>query len=314
MPLAELSCNHTQVSDLSPLVGMPLTKLDCDASLVSDLTLVQQTKLTVLNFTPRNITRGLEALRQMNGLTTLGTVYTEKHSAEEFWKKYDAGDFGKPAANLDDPVFLKWQQDVAALPADKQIEAVAKRLQERNPGFDGQLQDMNMQGPPRIENGVVTEIRFAADQVTDISPLRALSGLKSLTCVGRGPARAKLADLSPLAGLPLTHLNLSSTDVDHLSAIRGLPLTSLVIQNTKVSSLLPLQRQTQLQSLICNYSPIVDLSPLEQLPRLKFVSLHHLKITPASIAALRMKLPQCHIEWDDAAPDRGPSGEALRGK
>ena len=64
-------------------------------------------------------------------------------------------------------------KDVAALPAEKQVEAVAKKLQELNPGFDGKVTGMET-GTPKIENGVVTEIGFITDNVTDISPVRAL--------------------------------------------------------------------------------------------------------------------------------------------
>jgi hypothetical protein len=39
-----------------------------------------------------------------------------------------------------------WEQSVAGLPADQQIQAVAQRLKERNPGFDGKV-------IPGIDNG-----------------------------------------------------------------------------------------------------------------------------------------------------------------
>ena len=68
-------------------------------------------------------------------------------------------------------------KEVAAMPAEKQVEAVAKKLQELNPGFDGKVT------PSPIENGVVTELQFLTDNVTDISPVRALAGLKAL-CAG----------------------------------------------------------------------------------------------------------------------------------
>jgi hypothetical protein len=48
-------------------------------------------------FTPKNITTGLNALRDMKSLNSIGTSYTDKLPPDEFWKKYDAGEFGKPA-------------------------------------------------------------------------------------------------------------------------------------------------------------------------------------------------------------------------
>ena len=39
-------------------------------------------------------------------------------------------------------------KDVAALPAEKQVEAVAKKLQELNPGFDGKVTGMREMARP----------------------------------------------------------------------------------------------------------------------------------------------------------------------
>src|SRR5580692_7694927 len=71
------------------------------------------------------------------------------------------------AAEVDDA----WRKQVTALPAEKQVEAVAKKFKELNPGFDGKV-------TPLIEKGVVTYFSFLTDDVTDISPVRALAGLK----------------------------------------------------------------------------------------------------------------------------------------
>ena len=49
------------------------------------------------------------------------------------------------------------------------MEAVAAKLKERNPGFDGKVK-------PTIEDGVVTDLEFLTDNVTDISPVRAWRG------------------------------------------------------------------------------------------------------------------------------------------
>ncbi len=38
-----------------------------------------------------------------------------------------------------DPAFQQWVKATQALPAEKQIEAVSKKLMELNPGFDGKV-------------------------------------------------------------------------------------------------------------------------------------------------------------------------------
>jgi hypothetical protein len=53
--------------------------------------------LTETHFTPKNITKGLDVIRQMKSLKTIGISYQEKDQFQpaEFWKKYDAGEFNK---------------------------------------------------------------------------------------------------------------------------------------------------------------------------------------------------------------------------
>ena len=82
-------------------------------------------------------------------------------------------------AILKDPAFQQWMKEVAALPAEKQVEVVVKRLRELNPGFDGKATGGTGQGTPRIENGVVIGFAFSTtDNVTDISPVPALARLR----------------------------------------------------------------------------------------------------------------------------------------
>ena len=76
------------------------------------------------------------------------------------------------------PAFQKWMKTVTGMPAEKQVEAVAKKLLELNPtvlspGFDGKETH-------KIKSGEVTEFQFVTENVTDISPVRALAKLKHL--------------------------------------------------------------------------------------------------------------------------------------
>src|SRR5262245_5446328 len=52
----------------------------------------------------------------------------------------------------------RWEQSVVGLPAERQVEAVARRLHELNPGFDGKVN-------PAIENGVVRGLHFSTANV-----------------------------------------------------------------------------------------------------------------------------------------------------
>ncbi|MGA2617884.1 MAG: SUMF1/EgtB/PvdO family nonheme iron enzyme [Thermoguttaceae bacterium] len=170
----------------------------------------------------------------------------------------DGSTANKPLA-FETPGFEQWRKEVAALPTEKQVDAVAKKLQELNPGFDGKVTH-------KIENGVVTEFGFNTDNVTDISPVRALERLRLLGCAGTwNPARSKLCDLLPLKGMPLTHLWFDSTQVSDLSPLKGMPLTKLNCSFTPVSDLSPLKGMP-LTSLACYGTQVSDLSPLKGLP------------------------------------------------
>ena len=105
-----------------------------------------------------------------------------------------------PLGRWDTPAFRQWTKDVAALPAEQQVAAVSKKLQELNSGFDGKVcggEGGDLSVPPTIENGVVTKLHLISHEVTDISPIRALRGLKTLSCNGVNPHQGRLVDLSP---------------------------------------------------------------------------------------------------------------------
>jgi hypothetical protein len=152
----------------------------------------------------------------------------------------------------------RWERSVARLPAAQQVQEVALRLQKRNPGFDGKV-------TPTIENGVVTGMRFNSDEVEDVSPLRALPGLVTLDCPGTFPRKGKLSDLTPLAGLRLTHLDFMQNPVADLGPLRGMPLTVLLAGDSRVSDLSPLSGK-RLEVLTLQSTAVTDLSTLRGMP------------------------------------------------
>ena len=82
---------------MSPLKNMPLTELSFFNTNVSDVSLLERMNLTEVNLTPKNITKGINAIRQMKSLQKIGVWWDDKNKfpAAQFWKKYDAGEFGK---------------------------------------------------------------------------------------------------------------------------------------------------------------------------------------------------------------------------
>src|SRR5262245_5127283 len=117
-------------------------------------------------------------------------------------------------------------QRIAALPTAEQALEVRKELVLRNPEFDGVV-------VPRIENDTVVELRFSTVHVKDISPVRALTGLKILRIGNYPRGKGVLADLSPLAGMALVELNCSGTMVQDLSPLKGMKLEALYAMDTE---------------------------------------------------------------------------------
>ena len=272
MPLTALNCSDSQVSDLTPLKGMQLPSLWFHDTLVSDVTPLEGMPLKSLRFTPANITRGIDVLRSMTTLQDLGLIHATNgvgvYTPAEFWKKYDAGEFAKSTTTQKlaylDPKFQQWVKDTQKLPAEKQLEEVSKKLMELNPGFDAVFTGYSRKDTAKIENGVVTELGFISDYAIDLSPVRALAGLKALNCGGTSPSSGSLSDLSPLGGMPLTKLGFGSSKVSDLSPLRGMQLSHLDFHYSQVSDLSPLEGMP-LDYLNCGGSPrLSDLSPLKR--------------------------------------------------
>jgi hypothetical protein len=97
MKLTFLVCGATAVKDLSPLKDMPLKTLLIHETGVTDLTPLKGMPLEDIRLTPRNITQGLEILRAMKCLKTIGTGWFTDPSwpPAEFWARYDKGEFKK---------------------------------------------------------------------------------------------------------------------------------------------------------------------------------------------------------------------------
>jgi hypothetical protein len=72
MSLKLLWIDDTGITDLTPLQGMPLEDV---------------------RLTPKKITKGLDVLRDMKSLKTIGPDWLQGWPAAKFWERYDKGEF-----------------------------------------------------------------------------------------------------------------------------------------------------------------------------------------------------------------------------
>jgi formylglycine-generating enzyme required for sulfatase activity len=93
--LKHLYVDRTQVGDagLANFKGMRLMALNIDDTAITDLTSLQGMPLEHIRLTPKNITRGLDVLRDMKSLKTIGIRWDQAWPAAEFWERYDKGEF-----------------------------------------------------------------------------------------------------------------------------------------------------------------------------------------------------------------------------
>jgi len=91
--LKKLGISRTKITDLSPLKGMPLRYLYLEEAEAIDLSPLKGMQLEFLMFTPQNITNGIDIVRNMSSLDTLGTNSSLTMPPAEFWAKFDAGEF-----------------------------------------------------------------------------------------------------------------------------------------------------------------------------------------------------------------------------
>jgi formylglycine-generating enzyme required for sulfatase activity/serine/threonine protein kinase/Leucine-rich repeat (LRR) protein len=163
--------------------------------------------------------------------------------------------------DISDAAFQQWMKDVAALPVKQQVEAVAKKLVERNPGFDGKVK-------PTIQNDYVTELRLSSETIADISPLAVW---QKMPLTRLDISQTKVSDLSPIKDFKLTSFKCINTKVLSLSALQNMPLTELNCAQTLVSDFSPLKGM-KLTVLTCYYTKVIDLTPLQGMPLTRLYS------------------------------------------
>lgn len=268
--LTHFYCSATKVTDWSPLKDMPLKTFWCDRGKLTDLSLFQSLPLEVVHCGGTEIFdlsplkdmplrelwcdfryfRDADAVRSCKSLQKINAK-----PIAQFWQEVDA----RQAA------FEVWRKQTASLPTEPQLDAVAAKLKELNPLFNGIL-------TPKTADDKVIEIQFLADHVADLSPLRALEDLKKLSfSASVWYINPHLTDLAPLKGMSLTELTCVRNHVADLSPLRDMSLTRLDCRQTKVKNF-ALLKNMPLKELYADLAGQPDAELLRRIPTLATIN------------------------------------------
>lgn len=176
----------------------------------------------------------------------------------------------------------EWCRAIAAQPPQQQLTDVIRALGGLNPKYDW------TKGSGWVESYGVIRITINADEVTDLRPVRALTGLSVVRCRGSATGLGILTDLLPLSDLKLKEfhcrnnpklrdlsairldglefLDAAFTDLDTLAGLTGAPLVTLKISGTPIRDLGPVRKMPKLRALDCTGCPIADFEPLTTVP------------------------------------------------
>lgn len=115
-----------------------------------------------------------------------------------------------------------------------------------------------------------------------------------------------IADLSPLAGMKLSRLNLANNFVGNLLPLKDMvSLTALDICQNPVRDLWPISRLLSLQALDISHTQVTDLSPLKDLTRLETLSLAYCDVQDIAVLSGLPNLKEVdvsHTKVTDLSP------------
>ena len=115
-----------------------------------------------------------------------------------------------------------------------------------------------------------------------------------------------IADLSPLAGMKLSRLNLANNFIGNLLPLKDMvSLTALDICQNPVRDLWPISRLLSLQALDISHTQVTDLSPLKDLTRLETLSLAYCDVQDIAVLSGLPNLKEVdvsHTKVTDLSP------------
>ncbi len=242
MPLEGLSIVSNKVSVLQPLQGMPLKHLNVSHTEVNSFHVLQGMALESLTAT---LCSKVDDLRPLKGMPLKSLVISHAIFPDLVALK------GMPLENLS----LRWCAKVTNLAPLEGMPLKQLALEGTHP------QDFTLLARLPLE-----ELNIG--HVDTLGSLECVRGHKTLKRLRVNDSPIK--DLLPIAGMPLTYLDISTTAISSIAPLRGMPLEHLNLEKTSVRDLGPL---AECPKLVVVWLPANFLSkdPLRNLPNLRVV-------------------------------------------
>jgi Leucine-rich repeat (LRR) protein len=127
-------------------------------------------------------------------------------------------------------------------------EAIGKA----NPGFTGKIS-------VEMGEGGIAALSISDPAIEDIRPLAGLP-LSKLDLHG-----CHVSDIRALEGMPLVVLDLSNTGISDIRVLKGMPLAMVYLENTRVADISALAGAPLIE-LYLSQTPVADISPLKGSP------------------------------------------------
>ncbi len=277
--LTLLTFDNTSVAHLAPLKNLQhLQNIRFSGTLVSDLMPLKKNK-NLKEIACNNTKVNAKNVSQLLDVLPNCIVLFETQQLEFWWN------------NLND----SWQNAFRKIggfeenPSSEQIHHLCERRK---------LKIENFQESRGLEAFTVffrlATLTLNNSQLTDISPLVALSGLQTLR-ITNGP----LSDLTGIEKLTnLRTLILQNTAIDDLYLLSGLTqLTALDVSGTKVKSLKPLQKLTGLRELIINNTKVKSLKPIMSFQHIKLLKCYNTPLRKKKVEAFKAAHPNVEVVY-----------------
>jgi Leucine-rich repeat (LRR) protein len=280
----------TSVTDLTPLRGMPLEEI---------------------RLTPKNITRGVDILRDMKGLKTIGIEWNQSWPAAEFWKRYDKGEFAQAmsADRRAAEYVLSIGGTVKVNSEDKEIKAATELPRE---AF--RLTSVSFRENQRVTDaglGVfkgcknLTYLDLFRTQVSDAGLAR-FKDCKDLTYLDLWETKVTdeglvhFKDCKSLTGLGLSGTQVTDAGLAHFKDCKSLTVLHLAGTQVSDTGLAHVKDRKNLTRLFLDSTQVTDagLADLAGLDKLTELNLANTKVTAEGVGGLAKALSKCKITWD----------------